>query len=734
MPSAIRGADVALIALAALRLHSLRFVSGLLAAALCACRGGTGLQSKGSSVVLISIDTLRADRLGAYGSKAGLTPNLDAFAPQAVLFEEAYSHVPLTLPAHASLLTSLLPPHHGVRDNLGYALAGKRTVADAFKAQGYRTLGAVSSFVLRRGTGISQGFDEYDDAIPTRSDAALGHQQRDGTLTAKALSDRIAGAKGRFFAFLHLYEPHTPYEPPPRHAGHQNPYDGDVAYADEIVGLFLDSLRSMGRYDDAIIAITADHGEGLGDHGEEEHGIMLYRESLHVPLMIRLPNGRSGGKRVAATVRQADIAQTLLDLASVPTLENADGESLVPLMQGAGPDRIAYAESFYGRLHMGWSELYAATEGRNRYIRAPRPEFYELSSDPFEKNNLIAQRASLAGRMDAWVVERSASQSFAQPGAVDAQTLEKLRSLGYLGGSVTGAPKKGETLPDPKDHIASWSRFENGLAARQAGRIDEAIRVFEDVLKENPRMSDGWETLAQTLFQAGRMGEARTAFDRVIAFDPARSSTHISIAKLERMAGRAEAARQHAEIATKQDPGGAYEFLAELELGLGRFNEAEAAARKSVAADPSRTMSHYALGVAAVRRGDFVKAEEHFRAAIERSASDTGETFANLHSSLADCLARMGREAEAEAEFRKEIEIVPASRPGRIGLTMLLRSQGRDADARSAIGGLIEGNPMAGPDEFETVIRTLGGLGDSEGAASWIARARARYPKDPRFR
>ncbi len=699
-----------------------------------ACNRASGIQSKGAPVILISIDTLRADRLGAYGSKASLTPSLDAFAKEAVVFDEAYSHVPLTLPAHASLFTSLLPSHHGVRDNLGYTLSGKRTVADAFKAQGYRTLGAVSSFVLRRGTGISEGFDEYDDAIATRTDAALGHQQRDGTITARALVDRLAASKGPVFAFLHLYEPHTPYEPPKKHAGHASPYDGEVAYADEIVGGFLESLRGLGRYDDAIIAITADHGEGLNDHGEEEHGILLYRESLHVPLMIRLPGGREGGRRVASTVRQADIAQTLLDLAALPALPGADGESLVPLLQGAGVDRTAYAESFYGRLHMGWSELYAVTEGRNRYIRAPRPELYDLSKDPLEKNNLIGERGPLAARMDAWAVERSAMGAFTPPGAVDAQTREKLQSLGYLGGSVATAPKPGETLPDPKDHIASWSVFEKGLKLRQEGRTDEAIRIFEGVLKENPRMSDGWETLAQTLFQAGRMAEARRAFDRVIGFDPGRSSAHISIAKMERMAGRVEAAREHAEIATKQDPGGAYEFLAELELGLGRFAEAEAAAQKSVAADPSRPMSHYALGLAAVRRGDLVGAEARFRTAIERSASDSGQIFANLHTSLADCLARMGREAEAEAEFRKEIEIVPASRPGRVGLTLLLRSQGRDDEARAAIGGLVEGNPAAGAEDYETVIRTLQGLGDAEAASLWTGRARARYPKDPRFR
>ena len=307
-------------------------------------------------------------------------------------------------------------------------------------------------------------------------------------------------------------------------------------------------------------------------------------------------------------------------------------------------------------------------------------------------------------------------------------------ALGYLGGSTSAAPKPGEALPDPKDHIASWAVFEKGLSLRQAGRLDEAIRVFEGVLRENPRMSDGWETLAQSLFQAGRTAEAKAAFDRVVGFDPGRSSAHISLAKLERIAGRLDAARRHAEIATRQDPGGAYEFLAELELGLDRLPAAEAAAQKSVAADPSRPMSHYALGLAAARRGDLNDAEVRFRAAIERSSSDSGRIFANLHASLADCLARMGRESEAEAEFRKEIEIMPASRPGRIGLTLLLRSQSRDDEARSVIGGLVEKNPAATADDFGVVVRTLSGLGDAEGASAWKRRGRARFPNDPRFR
>ncbi|MEO8360784.1 MAG: sulfatase-like hydrolase/transferase [Vicinamibacteria bacterium] len=716
-----------------MRRSSFKLGLALFAALGCACRESSSPRSKGASVILITIDTLRADRLGAYGSKAGLTPGLDALASQSVVFEEAYSHVPLTLPAHTSLFTSLLPPRHGVRDNLGYTLGEHRTVAETFKAHGYMTLGAVSSFVLRKGTGIARGFDKYDDDIPTRTDAALGHQQREGARTAQLLADLISASPGPIFAFLHIYEPHTPYEPPARHRGHASPYDGEVAWADEIVTGFMDKLRDLGRFDNAIVAVTADHGEGLGDHGEEEHGVLLYREALHVPMLIRLP-GAALVRRIPTTVRQVDLAQTLLDLAGLPAMPETDGETLVPLMLGPGPNRVSYAESFYGRLHMGWSEIFAVTEGKDRYIQAPRPEFFDIVADPLEKNNLFAARGPLAARMDGWVREQSSKSVFTQPGEVDAQTREKLRSLGYLGGSAAVAPSSpGERLPDPKDQIGSWAVFEKGLSLRQAGRLDEAIRVFEGVLRENPGMSDGWETLAQTLFLAGRPQEARRAFDRVIAFDPARSSAHLSIAKLERLAGHADKAREHANIAAERDPGGAYEFVAELELSQGRLAEAATAAQRSLDADPSRPMSHYTLGLAAMRRGDMKEAEARFRSAMERSASDTGRIFANLHASLADCLARMGRETEAEAEFRKEIEIVPASRPGRVGLAMLLRSQGRDADARASIEGLAE-QAGAGPEDFEVVIRTLLALGDGEAANRWRSRARAQFPRDPRFR
>ena len=259
----------------------------------------------GAPVILISIDTLRADHLPSYGYRAGSTPAIDRLAAAGVVFDDAYSQTPLTLPSHTTLLTGRLPWHHGVRDNIGYTVApGERTLAARFKAAGYATGAAVSSYVLRHQTGIARGFDFFDDGLTIAGTGeALGETQRDGQQTADALAAWVDTHAGQpLFAFLHLYEPHAPYTPPASHASAQ-PYDGEISYADEIVGRFLDRLAARGILDRAIVALVSDHGEGLGDHGEAEHGLLLYREALRVPLIVRLPGGRYRGTRVAVPRR-----------------------------------------------------------------------------------------------------------------------------------------------------------------------------------------------------------------------------------------------------------------------------------------------------------------------------------------------------------------------------------------------------------------------------------------------
>jgi arylsulfatase A-like enzyme/Tfp pilus assembly protein PilF len=700
-------------------------------------RGAAGATAfKDASVVLISIDTLRADHLPAYGYQAGATPALDRLAGEGVLFEAVYSPVPQTLPAHASLFTGLVPPHHGVRDNIGFTLKpGPRTLAERFQAAGFATGAAVSAYVLRAQTGISRGFDTYDDRLPIEGGTeSLGSVQRDGAVAVESL-DRWVEAQGgrRFFAFLHLYEPHTPWAPPPAHAHFVHPYDGDVAYADELVGRFLEPLRARGLLDRAVVAVTADHGEGLNEHGEEEHGMFLYREAVHVPLIVRLPGAAHGGTRVRGTAALVDVAPTLLELAGLAT-DGMDGASLAGAIAARRTaSRPVYSETLFPRYHFGWSELYAVTDDRYRFIRAPRPELFDAVQDPGEKTNLYAARQTAAAPMNAWL-ERQVQQGAVAPReAVSAETQEKLQALGYVGTAAATAAA-GSDLPDPKDRIADAEELKKAITLRRSGKVAEAVGQYRKVLARNPRMVDAWEGLGFSLSDLGRPAEAIAALDAAVELDPARSGTHLALARIHALQGHPDRAQKHAEIAAEGDPGQGNEVLAQLAMDRGDLARAAELAARSVQADDRREMAHFILGEVARQQGRYEDALRAYGQAEEAVRLRRNAIVRNLHANMADCLARLGREKEAEKEFLAEIETIPYSREGRVGLAMLYRSQGRDADARAVLGGLIAAEPNPSADSYWTVVRTFSVLGDLEAARHWSAQARARFPADPRFR
>ena len=700
------------------------------------CRRGLPHADTDAPVVLVSIDTLRADRLPSYGYAAGSTPALDRLAREGVLFEDVVSPCPQTLPAHVSLFTGLQPPRHGVRDNIGFTLKpGPLTLAERFGAAGLPTGAAISAYVLRAQTGVARGFQSYDDHLePEGASESLGSAQRDGAVAVESLL-RWIDAQGdrRFFAFLHLYEPHTPWAPPERHRRFAHVYDGDVAYADELVGRFLDGLRSRGLLERSIVAVTSDHGEGLGDHGEEEHGMFLYREAVHVPLLLRLPGARHAGLRVKGTAALVDVAPTLLDLAGV-TAGDMDGVSLRKAFStGRTASRPAYSETLFPRYHFGWSELFAVTDDRFRYVRAPRPELFDRASDPGEKTNLFEAQRTVASAMNAWLERQVQMGAVAAPERVSAETEERLKALGYVGTAGAQALSASD-LPDPKDKIAAAEVLKDAIARRRAGQLDQAVARYREVLADNPRMTDAWEGLGLSLSDLGRTEEAIAALDRVVEIDPARTGTHLALARLQGMAGRAERAAKHAEIAAEGDPGRAIELLAQITMDGGDAARAADYARRSVAADDRREMSFFILGVAAQRQGRCDEALVSFRKAEEIVRQRPHVIVRNLHAGMGDCLARLGRHAEAEGEFMAEIELFPWSREGRVGLATLYRSLGRDAEARAALGGLVAADRNANADTYWTVVHTFSVLGDVEAAREWAARARARYPADRRFR
>jgi choline-sulfatase len=689
----------------------------------------------GAPVILISIDTLRADHLPAYGYRAGSTPAIDRFAQAGLVFDEAYSQSPLTLPSHTTLLSGRLPVHHGVRDNIGYAVApGERTLAARFKAAGYATGSAVSSYVLRHQTGIDRGFDFFDDAFTIAGTGeSLAETQRDGGLTADALANWVdAHASQPLFAFLHLYEPHAPYTPPASHARAQ-PYDGEIAYADEIVGRFLDRLASRGILDRAVVALVSDHGEGLGDHGEAEHGLLLYREVLHVPLIVRLPGVVRGGTRVSGAAALVDVAPTLLELTGIAA-DGMDGQSLITAISSQRvTDHTVYAETMYPRLHFGWSDLASAIDGRYHYIRAPRAELYDIAADPGERQNLAGAKATTASALAVSLDRMTAGSGLAQPAPVDADVKERLRALGYTTSSASPTAA-GASLSDPKDKIAAYETLRRAQRLAAEGHDLEVIDLLPPLLARDPAMLDAHELLAKSLIKAGRTREAIDAFGRVLAIEPLKPETHLALARILALEGDPTRARAHAELAARRDPAAGYEVLAELMMDAGRTADAAAFARRSVEADSSRYMSHYLIGVAAQRGGRCDEAIVAFRQAIDAKRAEPAAVVRNLHAGLADCLARTGALFEAEREFRAELAEVPWSTEGRVGLATLYRSQGRDADARTVLSGLIAALPQPSADAYWTVVHAFTVLGDAAAAREWAAKARGQFPRDPRFR
>jgi arylsulfatase A-like enzyme/Tfp pilus assembly protein PilF len=718
---------------------SRRFAIALIGATLFTsfgCTPATG-PFEGAPVVLISIDTLRSDRLGCYGYAKAATPVLDGLAREGVLFEDVFSHCPLTLPAHASLFTGLLPPTHGVRDNLGFSLDAKhRTLARRFQEAGYATGGAVSAHVLRRASGIADGFSLWDDALETTAGfEAIGDLQRDGAVATEALARFVeAQGSGRFFAFLHLYEPHTPYAPPERHRQHADPYDGEVAYADELVGRLLARLRSAGVYDRAVIAVTSDHGEGLMDHGEQEHGFFLYREALQVPLVVRLPGGRKAGTRALGVAGHADVAATLVDLVGLPA-SGMDGTSLRgAIASGRTIARPVYSETFYPRYLFGWSELLAATEDRFRFIRAPKSELYDRQRDPSEQQDLAATRAEAVAAMGSWLEQKAKAAGAAAPDPVSAEAREALAALGYVGGGVIATEAAAFTLPDPKDKLAVFAMYRHAMQLRHEGRADEAVAGLRAVVADSPGLLDAWQALGTTYAKQGREKDAIAAFDAMLRQDPTNAEAHMALARIHGLAGRRDRAEKHARLASEKEPGRGFETLAQISLDQKRPADAAAYARQSLQAEPDRAMSRFVLATAERQAGRYEIAAAEYRRAIDSASRQKGLLVRGLHAGLADCLAPLGREAEAEAEFRQEIALIPHSREARIGLGLLFRSQGRDAEARDALEGIVTANPRAGADEYVAVARTLATLGDFEAARDWAGRGRALYPADPRLR
>jgi arylsulfatase A-like enzyme/Flp pilus assembly protein TadD len=693
-------------------------------------RSPGGPQRTAGPIVVVSIDTLRADRLPAYGYGKIRTPHIDRFVADGVVFEEAYSHSPQTLPAHTSILSGRLPFEHGVRDNIGFSVrTGERLLSHALGESGFATAGFVSAYVLRNQTGINQGFGLWDDELPAAApDRPLGQVQRGGESTVDAAMRWIdRQSSPRFFVFVHIYEPHRPYAPPSRFAG-VSPYDGEVEHSDEIIGRLFDHLRAKELYERATVVLLSDHGEGLGDHGEDEHGIFLYRETIRVPFIIKLPASQGGGRRIASPVQHIDLMPTLLDMAGEPVPANTRGRSLRPVLEGTGPlaEASVYSESLSPRYHFGWSELYALSDARYRLIRAPRDELYDLTRDRAERTSISDERPQVRTAMRRALEDMIANAPVDTPVAVSHEDRQKLAALGYVG-TQTGATLQlpGDRLPDPKDKVGVLRKYKRATDLAGERRFAEATDAYRELLREDPDMTDVWLQLAEVYGRRGMTRDAVVAYKEVVARKPKDPAGLTGAASGLFQLGRLDEARAHAELAVDAAPAAAHELLVKIAIEQGDAEKARREAKLAETADPTLPMPAFAEGLILHRQGNFSAALPHLLQ-TKRALDARTMQLPDVDYYIGDTLGRLERYAEAEPYFQAELADFPGHVRARAGLAMLYRVTGRRADSERAIADLLRYAPT--PEGYEVAAQLWTMFGEPGRAAAARDEGR-RHPR-----
>jgi arylsulfatase A-like enzyme/Flp pilus assembly protein TadD len=663
------------------------------------------------NLVVVTLDTTRADHLGCYGAKDAETPAIDALAEDSVVFEHVTAAVPLTLPAHSSIFTGLIPPHHGVRDNGGFFLDEKTpTLAKRLKGVGYATGAFIGAWVLESKWGLAQGFDTYEDKFDLSKFkiVSLGTVQKKGDEVMDGALKWLEGVREqRFFAWVHLYDPHAPYDPPEpyrsRHAG--DLYSGEIAYTDHVVGRLLGWLRDRGQLDHTLVVLTADHGESLGEHGEAAHAYFIYDSTTAVPLVIRTPWKDRG--RPKTQVASVDILPTILDLLGLPPEPGIDGRSLVRTLFDSGTElgHVAYSETYFPRFHFGWQHLQAMRNGRYHFIEAPTPEFYDLATDPGETQNIYkaySQRAQeLRVLLRKWAGTTSGSVPERQK--LDPETLQNLAALGYVGTAGDVDPQA--VLPDPKDKIRLFARMGAAKDAAQSDRLEEAVEKMRAVIAEDPKIIDAHLTLGNWLAKTKKSTEAIAEYKEVLTLHPDDETAMSNLAHLYRSLGRSDAAIAGYKAALKLDPKSPQNWyqLATLYLDLGRTDDARETFRQALVFSPNMGSAYNSLGAIAFRTGDLEEAEHLIRKGLLLEPR-----MPRGHFNLARVLEARGDRKDAEGLYREELEIYADNGKARFNLAQLLREEGDPEGYIRELRNGVQKAPEFGPCYFYLAREELG--------------------------
>jgi arylsulfatase A-like enzyme/cytochrome c-type biogenesis protein CcmH/NrfG len=641
---------------------SRRFAFLWTASLLVICPGLLAESKPPLNVVIITIDTLRADHLGCYGYKQIRTPNIDALASESARFERAYTPVPVTLPAHTVIFTGTYPVFSGMHDFSGNKLNPKQpTLASVLKRQGFTTGAVIGSAVLDSRFGLNQGFDFYYDHFDFNrlQESNLEEMERPGNVVADVALDWLGkNRQNKFFLWMHLYDPHYPYRPPPPYSEQYKDrlYDGEIAFADVQVGRLISFLKANNIYRNTLIVLTGDHGESLGEHGEKTHGFFIYNATLHVPVIIHLP-GSASTKTVSELVSLADLMPTVLQALKVDIPTEVQGRALLPLMlpTKAGESRNLYAETFLPRLHFNWSELRAVETEKYQFIDAPKPELYDLSKDPGETQNLYADKKAVAeelrNRLTTLIGQYSAGQELAEKTGLDPALMERLKSLGYAGFSGGGSTAVSDrSLPDPKDRIQTYELISDAIAESQHGEYQSSVEKLTVALKTEPNSVPIHYLLGLNYYRLYEFPKAVEELQRVLQLSPDYSLAVFQLGLAYARSGDFDKAIQTLKHALELD---GTNFSAAYNLGAAYLRkemvpESMAAFRQTISIAPEYAPGHRALG-------EILLYEEKVDESLAelRQAADLDPHDAATHAALAKALSAKGLNAEADDEMRK---------------------------------------------------------------------------------
>jgi len=620
------------------------------------------------NVLLVTLDTTRADRLGCYGYSAGNTPVLDTLAAEGVLCERAFTVAPITLAAHATMFTGLYPAESGVVTNGRGGRLDDRipTLAEVLNREGYDTGAFVASFVLNSKFGLDRGFRTYDDDFASAEAApdAL-HRQRHGESVVDAALQWLGAKREKpFFCWVHLYDPHAPYLPHTALFGAKyvdRPYDAEIAYVDRQVGRLVDFLKTRGLESRTLVAVVGDHGEGLADHLERGHGLTLYHETMQVPLIFRHAGRLPAGRRVAGNVSLVDLSLTILDLLGLDDPRKITGKSLKKVLAGGeAPPGLIYGATDDPFLDNGWSPLRSLIEGQWKYIRTTKPELYDLAADPHERQNLLQANPGTARKMESRMAEFESQLARREAIAkqLSASERQALEGLGYFsGGSKTVATRLAPAeLPDVKDMLPFGNAIDDAMRLAETGSVDEAIGQLREVIRMAPGHTAAYWYLAVVLRDASRLDEADQALRAQLVIEPYSSRGHYVLAT----------------VLMQQD----------------KTTDAVSEFRKAIEFDPDDAEAHHILATLLLRAGETENALAHFNAALAIDHQHVGacEGRANL-------LAQIGRTAEAIADFRMALKYAPDAVEAHYNLGILLAGTGDAEEGGRHLARAVELSP-----------------------------------------